>query len=125
MENLLNSENKESLKFLLTYPLLDQNTFDNRMEELLSLGINSVFSFGKVQLHKICILGKGSVGLVTLVKYRNKYFVLKMRRTDANRVNMFDEVLFQSLANTIGIGPFLVDFSENFILMEFVKVSIS
>ncbi len=121
MENLLSSENKESLKFLLTYPLFDQNTFDDRMEELLSLGINSVFSFGKVELHKICILGKGSVGLVTLVKYRNKYFVLKMRRTDANRVNMYDEVLFQSLANTIGIGPFLVDFSENFILMEFVK----
>ena len=69
MENLLNSENKESLKFLLTYPLFDQNTFDDKMEELLSLDINSVFSFGKVQLHKICILGKGSVGLVTLVKY--------------------------------------------------------
>ena len=121
MENLLESENKENLKFLLTYPLFDQNIFDSRVQELLSLGINSVFSFGKVQLHKICILGKGSVGLVTLVKYRKRYFVLKIRRADANRCNMYDEVVYQSSANSIGIGPFLVDFSENLILMEFAR----
>ena len=121
MENLLDSENRESLKLLLTYPLFDENTYDSRMKELLTLDINSVFSFGKVQLHRICILGKGSVGLVTLVKYRKKYFVLKIRRTDANRANMYDEVVHQSAANSMGIGPFLVNFSENFILMEFVR----
>ena len=121
MENLLDNENRESLKLLLTYPLFDENTYDSRMEELLTLDINSVFSFGKVQLHRICILGKGSVGLVTLVKYRKKYFVLKIRRTDANRPNMYDEVVYQSAANSMGIGPFLVNFSENFILMEFVR----
>jgi putative serine/threonine protein kinase len=58
---------------------------------------------------------------VTLVKYRKKYFVLKIRRTDANRANMYDEVVYQSAANSMGIGPFLVNFSENFILMEFVR----
>jgi len=121
MENLLDNENRESLKLLLTYPLFDENTYDRRMEELLTLDINSIFSFGKVQIHRICILGKGSVGLVTLVKYRKKYFVLKIRRTDANRANMFDEVVYQSAANCMGIGPFLVNFSENFILMEFVR----
>jgi putative serine/threonine protein kinase len=123
MENLLDSKNKESLKFLLTYPLFDQDTFESRIKELLSLDINGVFSFGKVQLKKICILGKGSVGLVTLAKFNGQYFALKIRRTDANRANMFDEVVYQSLANSIGIGPFLVNFSENFILMEFVKGS--
>ena len=123
MENLLDSKNKESLKFLLTYPLFDQDTFESRVKELLSLDINGVFSFGKVQLKKICILGKGSVGLVTLAKFKGQYFALKIRRTDANRANMFDEVVYQSLANSIGIGPFLVNFSENFILMEFVKGS--
>lgn len=123
MENLLDSKNKESLKFLLTYPLFDQDTFESRVKELLSLDINGVFSFGKVQLKKICILGKGSVGLVTLAKFKGQYFALKIRRTDANRANMFDEVVYQSLANSIGIGPFLVNFSENLILMEFVKGS--
>lgn len=123
MENLLDDENKESLKFLLTYPLFDQDTFESRIKELLSLDINGIFSVGKVQLKKICILGKGSVGLVTLARFRGKYFALKIRRTDANRMNMFDEVVYQSLANSIGIGPFLVNFSDNFILMEFVKGS--
>jgi putative serine/threonine protein kinase len=123
MENLLDSKNKESLKFLLTYPLFDQDTFESRIKELFSLDINGVFSYGKVQLKKICILGKGSVGLVTLARFKGQYFALKIRRTDANRANMFDEVVYQSLANSIGIGPFLVNFSENFILMEFVKGS--
>jgi putative serine/threonine protein kinase len=121
MENLFDSENKESLKFLLTYPLFDQDTFESRIKELLSLDISGIFSFGKVQLKKICILGKGSVGLVTLARFNGKYFALKIRRTDANRMNMFDEVVYQSLANSNGIGPFLVNFSDNFILMEFVK----
>ncbi len=121
MENLLKFQNKDSLKFLLTYPSFEQNTYDKRIQELLSFDISSVYSFGKVRLHKISILGKGSVGVVTLVRSRNRYFVLKIRRTDANRANMYDEVLYQSLANSIGIGPFLFNFSENFILMEYIK----
>lgn len=123
MENLLDTDNRKSLEFLLTYPLFDEKTFDNRMREMSSLDINSVFSFGSVQLKKAQIIGKGSVGLVTLVKFKNKLLALKIRRTDANRANMYDEVLYQSLANSIGIGPFLLNYSENFILMEYIKGS--
>jgi predicted Ser/Thr protein kinase len=123
MENLLDTDNRKSLEFLLTYPLFDEKTFDRRMRELSSMDINSVYSFGNVQLQKANIIGKGSVGLVTLVKHKNKLLALKIRRTDANRMNMYDEVLYQSLANSIGIGPFLVNFSENFILMECIKGS--
>ena len=123
MENLLDSKNKESLKFLLTYPLFDQNTFERRTKELLSLDINGIFASGNLQLNKIFILGKGSVGLVTLARSKRKYFALKIRRTDANRPNMYDEVVYQSLANSSGVGPFLMNFSENFILMEFVRCS--
>jgi putative serine/threonine protein kinase len=121
MENLLETDNWKSLEFLLTYPLFDEKTFEERMRELSSLDINTVFSFGNVQLKFSHIIGKGSVGLVTLVKSKNKLLALKIRRTDANRVNMYDEVLYHSLANSIGIGPFIVNFSENFILMEYVK----
>jgi putative serine/threonine protein kinase len=123
MENLLDNKNKESLKFLLTYPLFDQDTFENRKKELQTLDINAIFSTGNLQLNRIFILGKGSVGLVTLAKYKRKYFALKIRRTDANRPNMYDEVAYQSLANSYGLGPFLVNFSENFILMELISGS--
>lgn len=123
MENLLDIKNKESLKFLLTYPLFDHDTFESRKKELLSLDINGIFSSGNLQLNKIFILGKGSVGLVTIARYKRKYFALKIRRTDANRPNMYDEVIYQALANSYGVGPFLVNFSENFILMEFVRGS--
>jgi len=121
MENLLDNKNKESLKFLLTYPLFNQDAFESREKELLSFDINGIFSSGNLQLNKIFILGKGSVGLVTLTRYKKKYYALKIRRTDANRPNMYDEVVYQSLANSSGVGPFLVNFSENFILMEYVR----
>lgn len=123
MENLLNSKNEESLKFLLTYPLFDKDLFESRKKELLSLDINGIFSSGNLQLNKIFILGKGSVGLVTLARHNRKYLALKIRRTDANRPNMFDEVVYQSLANSSGVGPVVVNFSDNFILMEFVRGS--
>jgi hypothetical protein len=90
MENLLDTDNRKSLEFLLTYPLFDEKTFDRRMRELSSMDINSVYSFGNVQLQKANIIGKGSVGLVTLVKHKNKLLALKIRRTDANRMNMYD-----------------------------------
>jgi putative serine/threonine protein kinase len=121
MENLLDSKNKESLKFVLTFPLFNQEIFESRKKELLSLDINGIFSLGNLQLNKIFVLGKGSVGLVTLARYKQKYFALKIRRTDANRPDMYDEVAYQSLANSSGIGPFLVNFSENFILMEYIR----
>lgn len=123
MENLLESKNKEGLKFLLTFPLFNQDIFERRKKELLSLDINGIFSSGNLQLNKIFILGKGSVGLVTLARFKQKYFALKIRRTDANRPNMYDEVAYQSLANSSGVGPFLVNFSENFILMEYIRGS--
>lgn len=123
MENLLDNKNRESLKFLLTYPLFNQNTFESRKKELLSLDINGIFSSGNLQLNKIFILGKGSVGLVTLARHKRKFYALKIRRTDANRPNMYDEVVYQSLANSSEVGPFLVNFSENFILMEYVRGS--
>ena len=33
---------------------------------------------------------------------------------------MYNEVLMHSLANAANVGPILIDFSENFILMEFI-----
>ena len=59
MENLLDTDNRKSLEFLLTYPLFDEKIFDSRMRELSSMDINSVFSFGNVQLKMAHIIGKG------------------------------------------------------------------
>jgi len=46
---------------------------------------------------------------------------LKVRRLDANRSNMEQEVGLHKIANSVGIGPEIFGHSKNIILMEFVE----
>lgn len=120
MEELSNIREIDDLRFLTAYPSFEDNTFNTRIKELKSLGITSVLSQGNTKISNFSILGKGCVGLAVLVKYRKKICALKIRRTDANRLHMYNEVLMHSFANAANVGPILIDFSENFILMEFI-----
>lgn len=120
MEELSNIREIDDLRSLTAYPSFEENTFKVRLKELESLGITSVLSYGNTKIRNFSILGKGCVGLAVLVKYRKKICALKIRRTDANRLHMYNEVLMHSLANAANVGPILIDFSENFILMEFI-----
>jgi putative serine/threonine protein kinase len=121
MEELSNIREIDDLRSLTAYPSFEDNTFKARLKELESLGITSILSYGNTKIRNFSILGKGCVGLAVLVKYRKKICALKIRRTDANRLHMYNEVLMHSLANAADIGPILIDFSENFILMEFIN----
>jgi len=120
MEELSDIKEIDDLRSLTAYPSFEDNTFEARLKELESLGITSVLSYGNTKIRNFSILGKGCVGLAVLVKYRKKICALKIRRTDANRLNMYNEVFMHSLANAANVGPILIDFSENFILMEFI-----
>jgi putative serine/threonine protein kinase len=121
MEESSNIREIDDLRSLTAYPSFEDNTFKDRLKELESLGITSILSYGNTKIRNFSILGKGCVGLAVLVKYRKKICALKIRRTDANRLHMYNEVMMHSLANAADIGPILIDFSENFILMEFIN----
>ncbi len=110
----------DDLRSLTAYPSFEESIINDRIKELKSLGITSILSYGHTKISNISILGKGCVGLAVLVKYRKKICTLKIRRTDANRLHMYNEALMHSFANTVNVGPTLIDFSENFILMEFI-----
>ncbi len=105
---------------LLCYPNYDYNIYKNRIKELENFNIDSIEFFGKTIIRGTNVLGKGYTSIVLKVKRKDQTFALKIRRTDSSRKNNKDEVFFQTKANSINIGPRLIDSSDNFLLMEYV-----
>jgi len=108
---------------IISYPreITDRELIE-RLKELEILNVSSILPGGRVKIGKFSILGKGSVGLVVRVenKNNNKPCALKIRRSDANRISMEREAKLQQAANSIGVGPTIIGYSGNFILMELI-----
>lgn len=121
IEELSVLKKDEDIRLILTFPSLGDREYSKRIRELETLEISDILSYGNTRIGKTSILGKGCVGLAIPVIYRKKVCALKVRRTDANRPHMYNEVLMHSLANSVSVGPTLIDFTENFILMELME----
>jgi putative serine/threonine protein kinase len=121
MERLPVPNKSEEIKQLISFPSLEASTQEDRVKELESICITSILSFGKTKIGSLSVLGKGCVGLTIPVVYKKKIMALKVRRTDANRGDMYNEVIMQLIANRVNVGPTLIDFTENFILMELIE----
>jgi len=68
------------------------------------------------------VLGKGHSGIVVKVNTnKGKNLALKIRRVDSRRRNSNNEAKFMVIANSLNIGPKLIDSKKNFILMEFIE----
>jgi putative serine/threonine protein kinase len=112
--------NLSDLVRVVSYPHLSINGFIKRIEEMQDLGITDIIFEGNTQIGRTSILGKGSVSIVLKVRIGNKIYALKIRRMDANRRTMLREATVHQMVNTIGIGPTLLRFSEDLIIMEFI-----
>jgi putative serine/threonine protein kinase len=67
------------------------------------------------------VLGKGCVSIVVVARCSEGEAALKIRRVDANRPSLSQEAELQSLANSVGVGPKLYGYTDNFILMELIR----
>src|SRR5688572_33434696 len=89
-----------------------------------SLGITSIVLGGgyggRTIIQGASVAGKGCVGIVVKAKAGSKVCALKIRRTDADRKTMDNEVRFHKIANSACIGPRLEGHTKNLIAMEFV-----
>lgn len=85
-----------------------------------SLGITSIALGGRTTINGSSVAGKGQVGLVLRAKIGNKTCALKIRRLDADRKSMDDEVRCHKIANGAGVGPRLEGNTKNLVAMEFV-----
>ncbi len=111
---------------ILGYPKATSRQLRSRIAELEKLKIKSISLAGPTAIGKTAVLGKGYAGVVVLAKRGGRQVALKIRRTDSQRNEMGQEAEFLKLANTVGVGPRMIDSSRNFLVMEYldgIKIS--
>lgn len=106
---------------ILTYPRMSLKEARGRVRQLAKLGVDELIFEGPSKVGRLGILGLGTVGIVVKARSGEDVFALKIRRTDANRPNMDDEVGLATLANRVGVGPRIHASSRDMILMELLE----
>jgi putative serine/threonine protein kinase len=105
---------------ILVYPKGTKAQIKSRIKELGVLGVESISFQGELQIGTINILGKGYVGIVVLGKMGRKKVAVKIRRSDSPRKNLKKEAELLKITNRSNVGPKLVGFSKNFLVMEYL-----
>ena len=116
----LDKLSQEPYSTIIGYPKATKKQIKTRIIELKKLGIRDVSFQGQTKIGSLNILGKGYVGVVVLSRIKNRLVAVKIRRTDASRINMVKEAKFLKIANKAGVGPLLLAMSKNFIIMEYL-----
>jgi len=120
--------NSPIVQRLISYPKFDHFVYQERIKELIELGVAEIILSGPTKIDKLDILGKGHSGIVVKVNTnRGKNLALKIRRTDSPRTNSHEEAKMMIIANLLDIGPKFIDQKKDFILMELIagqKISV-
>jgi len=106
---------------IICYPKFDIEELKSRLMELRGLKVSRIEFSGQTRIFDLNILGKGHVSIVVVAYANGKRCALKIRRTDADRLDMSHEVEALRAVNAVGIGPTAYGSSKNFILMELIE----
>lgn len=106
---------------VLTYPRISLRQAESRIKQLKQLGVDELLFEGHAKIGRLGILGLGTVGIVVRARADDKLCALKIRRTDANRPNMEEEVRIAKLANRVGVGPEIYAHTRDMILMKLLE----
>jgi putative serine/threonine protein kinase len=106
---------------VLTYPRISLPVARSRIGQLKRLGVEELIFEGRARIGRLGILGLGTVGVVVGARVGGNVLALKIRRTDANRPDMKQEVQITSMANRLGIGPTVHGYTKDFILMKLLN----
>lgn len=112
---------EEPYASILCYPKVSEHEVQSRINELEMHGVSMIEFTGKGNVLTVPVLGKGNVGIVVAACRYGQRMALKIRRTDANRIDLLHEAKMLSMANSAGVGPLLVEASKNFLLMQLVE----
>jgi len=108
---------------VLTYPRISLRDAKSRVKQLRSLQIEEVIFEGHAKVGRLGILGLGTVGIVVKARAKGALCALKIRRTDANRPDMEEEVRITLLANRVGVGPEVFGHTQDLILMKLLEAT--
>jgi len=105
---------------VICYPKLTETELRERLKELQKLKVKAIEFSGGKEVFSVPVLGKGCVGIVTVAYVDGEKVALKIRRVDADRARMHSEADMLKKANSVDVGPTLLDFSTNFLLMQYI-----
>src|ERR1700730_4292861 len=110
---------------LVCYPGTDLSSFEARIRQLKSIGIEELILEGSSKVGKFGIIGRGCVSTVVKARMRSEREIvaLKIRRVDANRADMHRDFELQQFANSFGVGPRAISFSKDLFAMEFIDAT--
>ncbi len=111
---------EEPYASIICYPRPSKAEIKKRLKEMQKLGIEALEFRGEKEAFSIPVLGKGCVGIVTIAYRNGEKMALKIRRVDADRSRMKQEAKMLEKANSVRVGPKLLDVSKNFLLMQFI-----
>jgi putative serine/threonine protein kinase len=112
--------NVEPYASVLCYPRASEAELESRLEELGEHGVMAVEFAGEASVFNVPVLGKGFVGIVVIAHLNRERVALKVRRVDADRAGLEHEAQMLAKANSVQVGPKLIDVSKNFLLMQLV-----
>ena len=106
---------------VLTYPRISLRDVKSRVRQLESLGVEELVFEGRTKIGRLGILGLGTVGVVVRARAGGALYALKIRRTDANRPDMEEEVRVSQMANCVGVGPLIHGHTRDMMLMQLLE----
>ena len=114
---------KEPYASVLCYPKPSEAELQTRIEELRNHGVTEVVFEGAASAYGVpaALLGKGFVGIVVVAIQSGRRIAVKIRRVDADRVDLLHEAEMLSKANNVNVGPKLLGKSKNFLLMQLIN----
>jgi len=114
---------QEPYASVLCFPKPSEPQLQTRLQELQTLGVTALEFSGKASLFGVGlpVLGKGFVGIVVTARMGGKKVAIKIRRTDADRADLFHEAQMLTKANSVNVAPHLVGASKNFLVLELVE----
>jgi len=112
---------EEKFARVICYPAGHPKELERRLCEMRMLGIKALCFAGDKKIGNVSILGKGYVGIVVSACTEMGKTALKIRRTDADRETMKHEAEMLKIANSVNVGPKLIGFTQNLLLMDFIE----
>ena len=108
---------------VLCFPKHNEKELQSRLEELRSLGVTALEFSGKANVYGVSlpVLGKGFVGIVVIAHLCGQRVAMKIRREDADRVDLLHEADMLRKANSAKVAPKLFAASNNFLLMQLIE----
>src|SRR5579864_6390639 len=110
---------------VLCYPGTDLSSFESRVKQLKAMGVEELILEGESKVGKFGIIGRGCVSTVVKARMRTEKEIaaLKIRRVDANRVDMHRDYELQQFANSFGVGPRAMSVSKDLFAMEYIEAT--